>query len=330
MHRPEVQTTMNTPDKYDSSRPQLLHEDRPMQGERGRATATRLMLATTPLELLERKYSDYTSHDIGHLYLHHHLAEDTKENASGDPFIWSKSTGTRQFDVVKPLDHRTIDDLLETIGYDPSTNCAYEIPGTPLFTHQQNPQRDLVLDVLQQVCSQRCGIAQSLYYPTPDPSPSNWSLGKVLDMINGRRPISVSNKNDCGQMPPTSPENYILLTLTSFPFRIFHAPAEMKELLQSELVGDSLFEHITPINILPKISLDASRDPPLPFESTPCLLDDVFDCHARAVPVHDPCAALLFYAVIVEEHDLRKTTEPIRVDCRVIRNECCHSERVVG
>lgn len=194
-------------------------------------------------------------------------------------------------------------------------SCTNSIEASPLtmdqtddeYQHQLLQRRprefrrdDMYLELLHQLWARGCYSQHRL--PGKNTTGGSISVGDVLQMIN----------ESAGST--AAPENFVLLTLTSFPFRIVYAPSELKTLFQAEMVGAPLFKHVSPTHALvPATPLVGSESAPLPPSSTACLLDGVFECNARATPVIESIASspysseddsnLIFFAVVV--HDVQ-------------------------
>ncbi|KAG7350002.1 hypothetical protein IV203_012599 [Nitzschia inconspicua] len=155
---------------------------------------------------------------------------------------------------------------------------------------QRKPRNDLVLQSLCQVW----GRSHFSSATTSSKLITGIRLDQVLHMID-----TASSLSRRGQL---SDDTFILLTLTSFPFRILYAPPELKSLLQAKMDGEPLYNHLSPTSVLPTMSLADAESTPLPSNSTTCLLDGVFECQAEALPVYNnPFGSVMFFAIFIHD-----------------------------
>jgi hypothetical protein len=268
------------------------------------------LLGPSPLALLEREYSKTTTTPS---WIPSHVSSssfyDTSpkalvEESMGCPsLIWAGGVETGPEGQLEdiPMDLHFLNDTsgAATNGYDePSDSRIVSHHSSPC--HSPNlyapslPPIDLVLQSLHQICS-NTHTSQSTPWGEEKHSGQGLRLDQVLHMIDN----TISSTSSPGW---STEGDFILLTLTSYPFRILYAPPQLKSMLQCNLVGEPLYKHLSPSNVLPTMSLADASSTPLPTTSIPCLLDEVFECHAEALPVMDPeKGSTLFHAIFVHE-----------------------------
>jgi hypothetical protein len=281
------------------------------------------MLSPPPLTLLEREYNKTTNPGLINNNTHWSDLKShstTQEASSGEPIscpphCWPgyryKETRLQQGPVeVSRLDPH-VDLIYETTknGLDEPSDCSNISQHLSLCQSRHlyspsQPSNDLVLQSLHQIWSRATSSSSQQSTPCHDEQDDQGlRLDEVLHMIDST--ISSTSTTDGSSL-----EDFILLTLTSYPFRILYAPPALKSMLQSSLVGEPLYKHLSPSSVLPTMSLVDASSSPLPTVSIPCLLDDVFECHAEALPVLDSGElGTMFYAVFV--HEVHKPIDTI-------------------
>jgi hypothetical protein len=246
------------------------------------------MLLPSPVAVLSREYSETINSAKQENYLqakktsrgdraHSRLCRSVKDASTDQHDSLLNSLEVHQWELASlDLDHKSH-------LHDKETSSA---------THTADSRRDLILQALSQMWHREC---------------SPWTKAENAgDCCEGLLLCQVLQMIEESSKPPKHVPTYdrfVFLTLLSFPFRILRAPPELQHMLQSKMVGSPLYEHLSPTSFLPTtMSLARADSTPLPvLQWTACLLDGVFECQARAIPVVRASGGLMLFAIIVQD-----------------------------
>ena len=159
-------------------------------------------------------------------------------------------------------------------------------------------------DLIYEVISMGLELGHD-YEPTPlrettlvEPPPNThdgWTVEYAM------KKIDESNTHAIATNGTRQPQPMILLTLTSWPFRILNASQAFKEYVGERPFGNSVSDYVAPYrDIIPSVGSCIMETYPLSNKEGPFVLAGKFECQqVDVIPVFGPSQDLQYYAVSI-------------------------------